>query len=603
MVEFGVDIDIDIDVEVDIDNIGRKELQALAKKFGLKANQKSAILRDELRGAIEALDCEQNQSKGNRHDTVIDEDDFDETKEKMEREEEVEVEDDNDGEDRESKQDLISPRKKEDDISVELKYQEMNESKGNRHDTVIDEDGFDETYEKMERDDEAEIEDYNNDEEREPASNQDLISPRKKEDVNFVEVKYQEKNESKGNSHDIVIDKDDFDMTFEQMEQVEEAGVEDHNNDKGEELVNKQDMISPRTKEDVNFVEVKYQQTMKAESKSVPEAITDLKLCKENQVAKERNFCERYPTNTEYTHANGQLLLEAPSEETSIGCKSTSTMKNRNDGRHYVGIINSTFVATIAGNLYDTDEVVESENSVLDEYVTAINGISNDKELFRDTKGTSEENGKIQSVSKHEPEQGKEKNDTVELPSNILASTASKIPLVSKTSSINNHLEYSSNTRKKFSTKLDQLHRTKKNITKNGKAPETNFQQVIGQRQKTSISHPHREVPLWKIHSRDFIRKRDDSNPKKIHPPKKNADKREPLRNCSNDKVGSNSETKNIIKKSPLKTMRMSKRNEDHMKKYVERQSKGRKYKAEKDKIKMYANFARNPIPDALNHI
>ena len=40
--------------DYDLNTVGRKELQALAKSFGIKANQKSDILREKLR---EALNC------------------------------------------------------------------------------------------------------------------------------------------------------------------------------------------------------------------------------------------------------------------------------------------------------------------------------------------------------------------------------------------------------------------------------------------------------------------------------------------------------------------------------------------------------------------
>lgn len=44
-----------VEVGVDIDAIGRKELQAMAKKIGIKANQKSIVLREKLREAIAVL--------------------------------------------------------------------------------------------------------------------------------------------------------------------------------------------------------------------------------------------------------------------------------------------------------------------------------------------------------------------------------------------------------------------------------------------------------------------------------------------------------------------------------------------------------------------
>ena len=137
------------------------------------------------------------------------------------------------------------------------------------------------------------------------------------------------------------------------------------------------------------------------------------------------------------------------------------------------------------------------------------------------------------------------------------------------------------------------------------KVSKNKFEQVQEERRKTQINQSQKEIPLWKIHSKDFIRKRGanktrDSN---INVPKKNIVKRLPLRDRLNDRVKSNSSMTNSTKKAPLKSMQMSKRNEEQMKIYVERQSKGRKYRAEKEKVKMYAHFVRTPVPDALNHL
>ena len=52
----------DIKVPFDLDKVGRKELQALAKSFGIKANQKSDVLKEKLREAVALKRTEENDS-------------------------------------------------------------------------------------------------------------------------------------------------------------------------------------------------------------------------------------------------------------------------------------------------------------------------------------------------------------------------------------------------------------------------------------------------------------------------------------------------------------------------------------------------------------
>ena len=108
-----------------------------------------------------------------------------------------------------------------------------------------------------------------------------------------------------------------------------------------------------------------------------------------------------------------------------------------------------------------------------------------------------------------------------------------------------------------------------------------------------STKKREKEVPLWKLHSKDFIRNRGANKTRDVD--SKKSVKRLPFRDCSNNnpgRISAKSTDKKVTKtKLPLKPLPMSKRNEEQMKKFVERQLAGRgEDRAKKEQIKVYVN-------------
>jgi len=118
------------------------------------------------------------------------------------------------------------------------------------------------------------------------------------------------------------------------------------------------------------------------------------------------------------------------------------------------------------------------------------------------------------------------------------------------------------------------------------------FTKTTENRVQLSTKKREKEVPLWKLHSKDFIRNRGANKTRDIEP--KKSVKRVPFRDCSNNNPGRISAkstdekvTKNKVAPKPLP---MSKRNEEQMKKFVERQMAGRGDRAKKEQIKVHVN-------------
>ncbi|VEU33450.1 unnamed protein product [Pseudo-nitzschia multistriata] len=115
---------------------------------------------------------------------------------------------------------------------------------------------------------------------------------------------------------------------------------------------------------------------------------------------------------------------------------------------------------------------------------------------------------------------------------------------------------------------------------------------------KTSTDEKHNGVPLWKIHSKDFIRKgevqlekiKDSKQDKRL------SRRKEVMRRPFTDRLNHRVDAKNretVIKKTTPKPMAMSKRNEEHMKKFMERQLVGRQDRDQKEKEKRYVHYVR----------
>lgn len=149
----------------------------------------------------------------------------------------------------------------------------------------------------------------------------------------------------------------------------------------------------------------------------------------------------------------------------------------------------------------------------------------------------------------------------------------------------------------KFSTKLPPM-RTKE-FLKTRKASESKppIQDT------TRVTTKKQEVPLWKLHSKDFMRKgrteKTGFTQAKSSLPRQPIPRR-PFQNLLNAKT----EQRTVVTKPTKakgdsanklapKSMSMSKRNEEQMKKFLERQSAGRQERAQKEKVRAYANYVR----------
>ncbi len=160
-----------------------------------------------------------------------------------------------------------------------------------------------------------------------------------------------------------------------------------------------------------------------------------------------------------------------------------------------------------------------------------------------------------------------------------------KISFDAEKSSIKKHSHSNIYKNEKFTSKLDESFRRSKEKKQvaNSNLPKKVAHQPTEQKQKAK-----REVPLWKVHSRDFMRKRGtdkfrDLNSKKKNPSPTKHIQRRPFGDRSNNTVKTKTAKqkiqKNDVRRIPPKPQAMSKRNEEQMKLFVERQSVGKKEK------------------------
>ncbi len=146
----------------------------------------------------------------------------------------------------------------------------------------------------------------------------------------------------------------------------------------------------------------------------------------------------------------------------------------------------------------------------------------------------------------------------------------------------------------KFATKLDQWYR-KKHVTKQTTKPPKNVsRQPTEERSSTSTMRKQSEVPLWKVN----LEKMKSSHSKEKKPLPTKSVRRRPFHDRSNNIVEMNGTKekrgKDDIKRIPAKKIPMSKRNEQQMKLFVERQAAGRKDRARREEIRKYANGDRS---------
>ena len=181
--------------------------------------------------------------------------------------------------------------------------------------------------------------------------------------------------------------------------------------------------------------------------------------------------------------------------------------------------------------------------------------------------------------------------------------SSKKISLSTKKEDIANKYFKSTITNdKKFATKLPRLQHKKQGRKENAKPLKITLYQPNKEICEASTAKQQKEVPLWRIHSKDFCRKggvenKRDSKQNRRKPPRKQI--RQPFRDRLNSKVKIDAVTtkcdkKDITKKNTPKPLAMSKRNEEQMKKFLERQSVGREDRAKREQVKTYANYVKN---------
>mmetsp|Transcript_17042 Transcript_17042/g.35049 ORF Transcript_17042/g.35049 Transcript_17042/m.35049 type:complete len:652 (-) Transcript_17042:584-2539(-) len=152
----------------------------------------------------------------------------------------------------------------------------------------------------------------------------------------------------------------------------------------------------------------------------------------------------------------------------------------------------------------------------------------------------------------------------------------------------------------KFVTKLPALQHRKHRRKENVKLSEVTISQPAKDKSNASTIKRQKEVPLWKLHSKDFTRKggvekTGDSKQSKGRLQKKLI-KQWHLEDRLNTTVDVNvtptKESKTFTKNMTPKAMSIAKRNEELIKKFKERQLVGRQDRAEKEKIRKFVNYA-----------
>ena len=211
-----------------------------------------------------------------------------------------------------------------------------------------------------------------------------------------------------------------------------------------------------------------------------------------------------------------------------------------------------------------------------------------------------------------------------------------KISFNAQKGSIKKHSHSNIYRNEKFTSKLDESFRKsneRKQVRNTNLPPKTTNRPTEQGKNLSKVQK--REVPLWKVHSRDFMRKRGEDKTRDLSSNKKKPlstkqVQRRPFGDRSNNTIGTKIGKKNIEKNDvrkiapkpqamskrneqqmklflerqaagkkekgklvPPKSLPMSKRNEEQMKRFLERQSVGRKDRARKEEVRNYANYVR----------
>jgi len=498
-----------VEVGVDIDAIGRKELQAMAKKFGIKANQKSIVLREKLREAIAVL----------KHDEQI-------ANEKPPtnagNEKEIIVKDDT-ANSIEAKEQIGSRTEEESSCEAIIDCGPLEEKLASDANTP------DKKY--------PIVSENNHDDNKREKSEAST------EDISIVCVT-KEQNEGRCS-----IDVDIVECTSLPPSVCEGDAAE---NIEGDVSIIDEDtkVVIKRNEKDENIESAADHTTTKKDTKK-----DELRVVRDNG-----------------SEINEETMITTEEKEKDSTVK---TLK----------------IKAFAANSKET----KNEDA--------------DNEIAIENNAPIEEDKRTNAIGK-DYGFGKEIEHEVLTKKKLLNQPNGKVLLPTKISlgmekdAVQKYCHSNRHKYEKFASKLDVLHRKNKVMKEHTKPPLNFFHQPAEERLKISTVKEQKEVPLWKVHSRDFRRKRGvdktrDSRLKKEknHPPTNHV-KRSPFRDRLNHKAEINVTTtkgdKANIKKITPKPLPMSKRNEEQMKKFLERQSIGRKDRAKRDQVKMYANCARN---------
>jgi hypothetical protein len=509
-----------VEVGVDIDAIGRKELQALAKNFGIKANQKSVVLRDKLRETIAVL----------KHDEDVNDNDGEEmanekTPTNAGNEKEKIVKDDTDRS-IEAKEQIGSRTEEESSHEAIINYEPFKENKASDANTP------DKKYSIV-------TENSHDDAKREKPE-------ASTEDISIVCVT---KEQNEGHCS--------VDIDIAECTSLPSSVCE------GKEVENVKDGISI-VDEDTKVIIEQNEKDENIERKNISAAdhIITKKDTKKDELRVVRDNGSKI--NEEATITTEENEKDHTVEASKIKAFATNSKETKNE--------------------YADNEVAIEDDIPIEEDRSTI-------AIEKDDGFGKEIEQEILTKKKLSPQP----NDKVLL--STKTSLGTERDSVQKCCRSNRHKD------EKFTSKLDELHRKNKGMKQHTKSPLKGLNQPAEERLKTSTVNEQKEVPLWKVHSRDFRRNigadktRDSRLKKKNHLSTKDM-KISPFRDRLNNKaevnVTTNKGDKGNIKKITPKPLPMSKRNEEQMKKFLERQSVGRKDRAKREQVKMYANCARN---------
>jgi hypothetical protein len=505
-----------VEIDVDIDTISRKELQALAKKFGIKANQKSVFLRDRLREVIAVVKQDEDENYVNGEERTNEENP---TKDGNENESLLEDTSENANEESEKFDGRTSSEFSAEVTSGSEFFAEKETAE------IIAPDETDLALTKSNRDD-----------------NECDLSEASVDDISIVceEGKIAEKENENDCSKDINV----IQLAFTPNNDIPNA-----NFCKSKEVENAEEDIISHVNEDTQIIMQSNEKGESMEANNVVIADQDATKAYENA---------KKPVEEKVEPKVSQL------EATGMNKVTTKVIEENAES------IETSKIENFASN----NREVKSHQSTNNRLKTAMGKQQKEVPLW-----------KVHSTD-FLRNRGPDDN---------------KRPQVKKYQSTNDRLAMVAGRQEKEVPSW-KVH-SADFLRKKGKPPQTKILQSTDNGLKTVTAAQQKEVPLWKVHSTDFLRKRGTDKNRSVHlgkkkqPPRKHS-KRLPLGDRSNKKVEVNvaisKGDKIDAKKFTPKQLPMSKRNEEQMKKFLERQTVGRQDRAKREEVKMYANCVRN---------